>query len=247
MFLRRLLLVIFVVSFCITGNLFAHAHAHIGVNQDQQDGTADDGKLWMFGMPPAAQPENYWPNWPVWGDGDNPYDMVAEPFKLIYQDSGLLAGSYVCEYMECFHSAHPPHGNWQLGGTDEGTEPGWNIGIERVGMSTGLSMLDESNFFTPVLTADEQQYFFPKLWMNDKYNENGELGAWGIHYHLLFSVDGSVPVGQEFSAVLKVVDSGTTGYTDSEAHTFRFVTVPEPASMLMLSVGSVMFFRKRNH
>ena len=224
---------------------FGHAHVHIGRNFDQQDGTADDNTLFLFGMPPSEQPENYWPNFPVWGDTGNPYDMVAEPLKLVYQDSGLFAGKYVCEWLECFHSAHPDHGNWQLGGTDPGSPPDWSIGIQRVSASAGMEFWDEDTF-SQILQSDGDQTFFPQLWMDDKYNENGSLGAWGLHHHVLYVVDGTgVDIGETFFATLRAVDNGTTGFASSEAYTLRFETIPEPASFLLMALGSIGLIRRK--
>jgi hypothetical protein len=226
-------------------SVFAHAHIHIGRNFDQQAGTADDNTLFLFGMPPAEQPENYWPNFPLWGDAANPYDMVAEPLKLVYQDSGLFAGKYVCEWMECFHSAHPSHGNWQLGGMNPQTSPGWSIGIERVSASSGLQFWEEDTF-SRILQNDGDQIIFPQLWMNDKYNESGTLGAWGLHAHVLYVVDGAgVGIGESYYATLRAVDDGTTGFTSSEAYTVRFETIPEPATLLLMACGSIGLIRRK--
>lgn len=225
--------------------VFGHAHIHIGRNFDQQDGTADDNTLFLFGMPPAEQPENYWPNFPLWGDAANPYDMAAEPLKLVYQDSGLFAGKYVCEWLDCFHSAHPAGGQWQLGGTDPDSAPGWSIGIERVSASSGLEFWEEDTF-NRILLGDGDQIFFPLLWMEDKYNENGTLGAWGLHHHVLFVVDGAgIGAGDTFSATFQVLDNGTTGLGSSEAYTLRFAAVPEPATLLLAAFGSIGLIRRK--
>ncbi len=225
--------------------VFGHAHIHIGINYDQTDGTADDNTLFLFGMPPAAQPENYWPNFPLWGNAANPYDMVAEPLKLVYQASGLFAGKYVCQWLECFHSAHPDHGNWQLGGADPQSPPAWSIGIERVSASAGLEFWEEDTF-TRILKNDGDSIIIPQLWMNDNYNEDGTLGAWGLHHHVLFIVDGDgVQTGDTFFAALRAVDNGATGFDSSEACTLRFVAVPEPATLLLAAFGAIGLIRRK--
>lgn len=220
----------------------AHAHVHIGINESGA-GRDVDTKLWMFGMPPDMQPENHWPDFPQWGDDESPYDMSAEPLKLVYQETGLLAGSYVCEWLECFHSAHPGHGNWQLGGTDPNVEPDWEIGIERhTGCGDEVTVLDESTL-TPVLTADGDQYVFPKVYMDGKTNENQQLGAWGLHHHLLFVVNNGLSPetggnGLEYCLTVSAFDQGGV-YSPSEAYTLRFETVPEPTSLLLLAGGGI--------
>ena len=234
-----------IVLLSLTGqSVWAHAHVHIGINMDQQD-AADDNQLFLFGMPTDMQPENYWPNFPVWGDESDPYNMVAEPLKLVYQTSGHFAGSYRCEYLECFHSAHPDHGNWQLGGSNPETEPDWSIGIERVSASVQLQFIEEETLL-PILQSAGDQFSFSSFWMSDKYNEDGTLGAWGIHEHVLFVVDGEgVNIGDTFSATIKAFDSGSTGYSDSQAYTLQFVAVPEPATLFLLTMGAAALIRQR--
>jgi hypothetical protein len=204
----------------------SHSHTHIGRNQDQQWNTADDNKLWFFSMPGT-------PGWPEWGD----------PLELVYQESGVLAGKYVVESLDCWHSGHPPHGNWQLGGSDPDTQPDWQVGIERVGFTDGFGMYTEDTF-TPVLTSDGDTYTFDHLWMDEKHNENGELGAWGFHEHLLFVADAEGP-GQTFSASFVAFDEGTTGFTDSDVYTMDFVTIPEPTTFSLLAVFSAGILFKR--
>jgi hypothetical protein len=209
---------------------------------DQQPGTADDNKLFLFGMPPAAQPENYWPNFPQWGDASNPYDMNAEPLKLVHQGGGL----YLCEWLECFHSAHPQHGQWQLGGSDPDTQPGWSIGIERISASAGLKFWDPDADDYALQSDGATLDLGMEGFEEDLYNENGILGAWHLHKHVLFFVnDPSVGIGETFSATIRAFDSGTTGFGTSEAYTLQFVTVPEPATLLMMMLGGVTLFRRK--
>ncbi len=214
-------------SLAISATLtFGHAHTHIGRNQDQIWGTADDNTLWLFAMPGALG----WPNW-------------GEPLELVLQESGPLAGKYVCEHLQCWHSGHPDHGDWQLGGTDPGVTPDWRIGVERVSFDEGFAMA-EYDTFVPVLTSDEAIHEFPKVFMDAMYNENGELGAWGFHYHLWFIAEANGP-GEVFNATFHAVDLGMTGFDASEAYTMSFVTVPEPAGMALLGFGGLALIRRR--
>lgn len=221
------LLVVSVLSISAT-TVFGHAHTHIGRNQDQTWGNADDDKLWFFSLPGT-------PGFPNWG----------EPLELIYQESGPLAGKYACEYLYCWHSAHPPHGNWQLGGSDAGTTPDWLIAVERVAFDDGFEMRDYDTYF-PVLENDGDRHELPKLFLGDKYNESGTLGAWGFHHHQWFVAQAGGP-GETFSATFRAIDLGTTGFTASDEYTISFVTVPEPASLGLLSLGGLALVRRRRN
>jgi hypothetical protein len=223
-----LFVILLPLSVCCTA--LGHSHTHIGRNQDQTWGTADDNELWFFSMPGT-------PGWPDWG----------EPLELVYQTGGQLAGWYVCEELECWHSAHPDHGNWQLGGTVEATEPDWEVGIERISYTSGLVTLDESTL-TPVLTSDGDKLVFEKIWMPNNYNENGTFGAWGFHVHTLFAVNGNgVGLGETFSAVYTAFDQGSTGYDSSDQYTISFVTVPEPTAVCLLSLGAILIRFRNKH
>lgn len=241
---RKLILLAAIALIATTHTVWGHAHIHIGINMDQVDGTDDDNTLFLFGMPTASQPENYWPHFPQWGEASDPYNMTAEPLKLVYQDSGILAGKYLCEYISCFHSAHPDHGNWQLGGSDASINPDWSIGIERVSASEGLMFLDEDTLGS-LLTTDGDQVEFASLWFDDKINENGTTGAWGIHTHVLFVVDGEgVEIGDMFYATIRAFDENGI-FSDSEAYTLRFEAVPEPATLLLTAMGSLALLRRK--
>jgi len=212
---------------CVSNTLvYGHAHTHIGRNQDQTWGTADDNQLWVFSMPGTT-------DWPQWG----------EPLPLVYQQSGELAGYWVCEELDCWHSAHPDHGNWQLGGDDPEVAPDWAISLERVAFSSGFFMVEEESL-SPVLQNDSDRYPFESQWMEDVYNEQGTLGAWGLHCHLLFCAQ-ATGAGEYFTATFRAIDTGSTGYAPSEDYSMTFVTVPEPAAITLLITGGWTLFRRK--
>jgi len=203
-----------------------HEHTHIGLNEDGIFGTADDQTLWLFSDPD----EETFPGWPV--------------LTLERQEGFPWGGAYVCEFLYCWHSAHPESGAWQLGGTDEGTVPEWRIALERVDFDEGFGMCTYDTL-DPVLTSDGDQYVFDlshgMTWFDEEYGETGTLGAWGFEDHLYFYVEGSYPVGTTFTATFRAVDVRTSGeaFAASEPFTLTFVTVPEPATLGFLAVGGL--------
>lgn len=201
----------------------AHEHTHIGRNADGVTGTADDNILWFFAAP--AQPQ--------WGT----IEMLP---------TGDFIGNkqvYVAE-LDCWHSAHPESGVFQLGGSTINQTPAWHIALERVSFSTTDFWMALEATGEEVLTADGKQLDTGKFWMADMYNETGALGAWGFHVHteFFFLADG---VGQTATASFKAVDLGTTGYSTSDVYTMTFETIPEPATLGLLGLGLLSVIRRR--
>lgn len=204
-----------------------HAHTHVGRNKDQVWDGGDDDKLWFFAMPGT-------PGWPDWGD----------PLELKRQDAFPWNGEYVCEDLYCWHSAHPPHGNWQLGGTDEQVTPEWRIALERVNFDPGFHMCTYDTL-DPVLAADGDRYVFDPAhgmqWSDDHYNENGTEGAWRFGHHLYFYADAATPLGETLTATFRAVDVRTVGtpFATSADYTISFVTTPEPGTLALLMAGGL--------
>ena len=201
------------------GDSYGHAHTHIGRNPDGAWGNADDNQLWIFAGPDQ-------PQWDT---------IQMQPTGDFIGDSQI----YVAE-LDCWHSAHPPTGAFQLGGVTEGEIPGWRIGIKRIEYSDPINFwIEEEATGIEILLNDGDIYAFgTPEWFADKHNENGTLGAYGFHVHTEFLALGDGP-GKTFSATFTALDTGPTGYIESAPYTLNFETVPEPATVCLLLVGAV--------
>ncbi len=203
----------------------SHGHTHIGRNPDGLWGTANDGQLWIFAAP----------DHPQWG----PIDMAP---------TGEFIGGlqiYRAE-LDCWHTAHPSTGAFQLGGADPAIMPGWRIALRREGFSDPLNfwMQDQATGLD-ILSSDGDVFAFgTPLWSDDLYNENGGIGAWHHHVHTEFLALADGP-GAVFQATFVALDVGTTGFAASAPYTIAFQTIPEPASLLFLTLGAGIVARRR--
>jgi len=195
-----------------------HEHTHIGRNADALWGTADDDQLWIF----ASDSQPQWDTLPMIPTGE------------FFGDKQL----YVAD-LDCWHSAHPPTGVFQLGGATQEPVSDWRIGIKRIGYSDSVSFwMEEEATGSEILAKDGDIYNFglPK-WFADMYNENGQFGAYGFHVHTEFLALAN-GAGETFSATFTAVDAGATDYLESAPYTFTFETIPEPATILLLCTGA---------
>jgi hypothetical protein len=211
---------------CLAGNSFAdHAHTHIGRNPDGIWGNADDTQLWIF-----AEPDQ--PQWDT-------IHMVA---------TGEFIGSkqiYVAE-LDCWHSAHPENGLFQLDFNNELIQPEWRIELKRIGFSDPVNFWMEDEATTlEILTSNGATYAFEEPdWDSELPNGSGGTGAWHFHNHTEFLclADGA---GQTFSATFMVFDTGATGFAESTQYTLDFITVPEPCTIALLGSGVIWAVRNR--
>jgi len=271
----NLKIIIALIMLCVVVNInFADcplAHTHIGVNPTwRPDWSApgnpslatdpdptDDNKLWFFSLPPVhpLAPTPGWPNWeqangdvflqlvPVL-DGGNPImkgDTSGKQLwtcQFMYSKSGGYGDPAGVQHLGGWHSAHGPQGKWNLASVDQGTTPVWDIYLKREGTSVA-----SDDFFmllpndTAVLTADGNTYQLGKEWLSDK-------NAWGFHEHMSLNFWLTPDIGQKVTATFSAYDAGDL-HTASDNFEFAFVTVPEPASLLLLGLGVIPLLRNK--
>jgi hypothetical protein len=216
------------------------AHTHIGINWDGQPGTSDDHKLWIGSSQTIDGEEN--PDWPNWAtiEMSPQFDDNGNPVL-----NGFGKQLFKADEPDGWFSAHPENGAWQLGGTDEHTQPGWNIDIKRVSATDGFFMLRLSDEGIRLANSGDTEDMH-KEWEQWLENGSGGYGAWGCHHHISFCAWADAGIaGQNIAATFTAIDTGTTGFTESDPFTINFVTVPEPMSLMLVGFG-LAFVRGRS-
>ncbi len=213
-------------------------HTHIGRNWDGIRQTGDDNKLWIGSVQTleGEEPNPYWPNWPV-------LELVPQVDDFgspILNEQGKQF--YKADEPDGWFSSHPEDGSWQLGGIDEAVNPGWDISIKRVSASDGFFML-RLNDGQIILANDGDTEDMHQEWEDWLENGSGGYGAWGCHHHISFCAWADNP-GQTITATFSAIDTGSTGFAESEPFTIQFITVPEPMSLTLLASGIILVRRR---
>lgn len=155
--------------------------------------------------------------------------LVSEPYPLDFVTDGLLAGSYA--------TIEP---GWDgLGADIPGDEffallSNTGVALQRVSFPDGFSMLDSG--LNPILESDGTFHIFAG-------EPEGEGLLW--HEHLRFVGSGDFGLGHEFLPTFRLMDANGM-HSASDTFTLRFVTVPEPTSLLILAVGAAGLAFRRN-
>jgi len=206
-----------------------HVHTHIGRNPDGVWGNEDDDQLWIFATPDQPQ----------WGT----INMV--PTGEYIGDEQI----YIAE-LDCWHSAHPESGLFQLDFNNESAQPDWRIELKRIAFSDSDNFWIEDEATTlEILTSDGETFAFEEPeWSFELPDGSGGSVAWHFHNHTEFLALADGP-GYTFSATFTVLDTGLTAFTESAQYTLNFVTVPEPVSIVILAAGffSLIKPRKNTH
>jgi len=135
---------------------------------------------------------------------------------------------------------------FQLDFKDESTQPDWSISLKRINFSDPINFWMEDEATTlEILTSNGSTFAFEEPdWDSELPNGSGGLGAWHFHTHTEFLALAN-GIGQTFSATFTVIDTGSTNFAESVLYTINFITVPEPASMILFGSAMLAMFRAR--
>ena len=225
MFRRFLCMNILIVMTVLPCLAYAHSHTHVGRNPDGIWGNSDDNQLWIFATPDQPQ-----------------WDTIH------MLPTGEFIGSkeiYVAE-LDCWHSAHPGSGLFQLDFNNGSTAPDWQIELKRISFSDPANFWMEDEATTlEILSADGDTFAFGTPdWDTELPNGSGGSGAWHFHSHTKFLALAGGP-GETFSATFTVLDTGSTAFSESACYTMNFETVPEPCSLVLFALGAVSLVKSK--
>ena len=223
MFRKFSFITVLIAMAVLSSSAYAHSHTHVGRNLDGIWGNSDDDQLWIFATPDQ-------PQWDT-------IEMVP---------TGEFIGGkeiYVAE-LDCWHSAHPETGLFQLDFNDESTQPEWQIELKRTGFSDPTNFWMEDYATTlEILSTDGATFAFGSPdWDSELPNGSGGFGAWHFHTHTRFLAPAD-SAGETFSATFTVIDTGPTAFTKSAPYTMNFITVPEPGSTALFALAAVSFMK----
>jgi hypothetical protein len=82
------------------------------------------------------------------------------------------------------------------------------------------------------------------LLLADEVGETAYIGNHELHSHFIFHA-ASANVGDMFDLEIKLIDTGMTGYGDSNPIELHVEAVPEPASLALLAMGGLVLVHRR--
>ncbi len=133
-----------------------------------------------------------------------------------------------------------------------GDEPGFEALMEDVPdeglykLAPGAQIWLEAISLDPALKAHDP---LNPLLLMDSPGDQLFLGNHELHDHVIWHVDsldaGFNPLQTVWYGTFKLVDKGTTAYSDSDPFTLGFTNAPEPGTLGLLFLGSWAAFRRR--